>query len=165
MSTLLKSIQQFLNLKFLLLRLSIYVTFLQWNVFFLVPLCQLPMSPLPITIVKCQWRRIFSQESPAQTPRMSGGEVTLTIPRSYGAIGGIEKVTYTWADINAFATENRSRSRRFWNFWKTSSHRMFQQRKQLLKSGKLFYNNRTIDKLYRWQGMNLAKVQIILQTA
>ncbi|KAI8435268.1 hypothetical protein MSG28_003607 [Choristoneura fumiferana] len=75
------------------------------------------------------------QTSPTQTPRVSGGEVTLTIPqRNYGAIGGIEKVTYTWADINAFATENRSRTRRFWNFWKASSHRMFQQRKQLLKS-------------------------------
>ncbi|KOB65812.1 ABC transporter protein white, partial [Operophtera brumata] len=75
-------------------------------------------------------------QSPSDSPRISGGEVTLAIPtnRSYGAIGGVEKVTYTWADINAFATENRNRSRRFWNFWKSSSNGMFQQRKQLLRN-------------------------------
>ncbi|XP_028178625.1 protein white [Ostrinia furnacalis] len=74
--------------------------------------------------------------SPVETPRTSGGEVTLSIPnRNYGAIGGgVEKVTYTWADVNAFATENRSRSRRFWNMWRNSSDRMFQQRKQLLRN-------------------------------
>ncbi|XP_049695076.2 protein white [Helicoverpa armigera] len=72
----------------------------------------------------------------SSSPRGSGGEVTLAIPahRNYGAIGGVEKVTYTWADINAFATESRSRSRRIWNFWKPSASGMFQQRKQLLRN-------------------------------
>ncbi|XP_063531228.1 protein white [Cydia strobilella] len=75
------------------------------------------------------------QDSNTPEPLVTEGEVSLTIPqRNYGAIGGVEKVTYTWADINAFATENRSRSRRFWNFWKGSNDRMFQQRKQLLKN-------------------------------
>lgn len=79
--------------------------------------------------------------SPSESPRASGGEVTLAIPqnRSYGAIGGVEKVTYTWADINAFATEDRSRNRKFWNFWRGSSDRMFQQRKQLLKNGNFMF--------------------------
>ncbi|CAG9585745.1 unnamed protein product [Danaus chrysippus] len=74
--------------------------------------------------------------SPNDSPRGSAGEVTLAIPqpRSYGAIGGAEKVTYTWADINAFATEDRSRNRKFWNFWRGSNNRMFQQRKQLLRN-------------------------------
>ncbi|CAH2074508.1 unnamed protein product, partial [Iphiclides podalirius] len=74
--------------------------------------------------------------TPSGSPRTSGGEITLAIPqsRNYGAIGGTEKVTYTWADVNAFATESRSRNRRFWNCWKTSSDRMFQQRKQLLRN-------------------------------
>ncbi|KAJ8722907.1 hypothetical protein PYW07_004087 [Mythimna separata] len=74
--------------------------------------------------------------SPESSPRGSGNEVTLAIPaqRNYGAIGGVEKVTYTWADINAFATESRARSRRTWNFWKPSASGMFQQRKQLLRN-------------------------------
>ncbi|KAM3961766.1 LOW QUALITY PROTEIN: eye pigment precursor family transporter white [Aphomia sociella] len=70
--------------------------------------------------------------TPPDTPT-SVGEITVTMSRNYGAIGGAEKVTYTWADVNAFASQTRSR-RRFWNFWKTSSNGMFQQRKQLLKS-------------------------------
>lgn len=75
-------------------------------------------------------------QTPNDSPRSSVGEVTVAIPqnRNYGAIGGIEKVTYTWADVNAFATESRSRGRRFWSFWKNSSDRMFQQRKQLLRN-------------------------------
>ncbi|XP_049866741.1 protein white isoform X1 [Pectinophora gossypiella] len=74
--------------------------------------------------------------TPSQSPRTSGGEVTLGLSshRNYGAIGATEKVTYTWADVNAFATESRSRSRRFWHFWKPSASTMFQQRKQLLRS-------------------------------
>ncbi|VVD00448.1 unnamed protein product [Leptidea sinapis] len=74
--------------------------------------------------------------SPGDSPRASGGELTLAIPqqRNYGAIGGAEKVTYTWADVNAFATETRSRNRKFWNLWRGSNDRMFQQRKQLLRN-------------------------------
>ncbi|KAJ0180331.1 hypothetical protein K1T71_003735 [Dendrolimus kikuchii] len=74
--------------------------------------------------------------TPSESPRNSGGEITLAIPtrRSYGAIGTVEKVTYTWADINAFATESRNRNKKFWKFWKNSPDRMFQQRKQLLRN-------------------------------
>lgn len=93
--------------------------------------------------------RIFQDQSPSESPtprRISGGEVTLAIStnKNYGAIGGIEKVTYTWADINAFATENRSKSRRFWNFWKSSGNGMFQQRKQLLRNGMYSFGNQRV---------------------
>lgn len=82
---------------------------------------------------------VSSQEimTPHSSSRNSIEEVTLIISpkqKSYGSFGGGEKVTYTWADVNAFATESRSRSRRLCPFWRNSSDALYQQRKQLLKS-------------------------------